>query len=144
MIALINLYCWENISKATKLPNSLVPVVWSTTQGSLFVMLPDILNCLMNHSTSGKRLSCNFLHLMDINILQSWSVCFQTGLKPSLAILLKKKKKKHYSYLGNSSILYCGRKTHFIDRVHVCTDYLTSSGFTTLLLCFLPSFLWFS
>ena len=50
-----------------KVPTSLVQIVWSTTQGSLFVR-PDILNYLLDYLKSGKWISYNFLHLMDINM----------------------------------------------------------------------------
>lgn len=43
------------------------------------------INCLMEHSRSGKQISFNFLHLTDINMFYSWSVCFHTDLKPSHA-----------------------------------------------------------
>ena len=145
------------------MPTSLVPFVPGITQGSLFVVLPDILNSLMDqmgfpggtngkepthqcrrckrhgfntwvgkiaqgrawqttpvflHGEShgqwnlvdyspqgrkeldmievtfhacmhtmaqyGKWVSYNFLHVMCINMFQSWSVCFHTELKPSL------------------------------------------------------------
>ena len=68
-----------------KVPNSLVSFAQSTTQGSLFLWLPDIINCLMEHSSSDKWISYNFFYLTDINMLQSRSICFHTGLKPSFA-----------------------------------------------------------
>ena len=43
------------------------------------------INCLMEHSRSGKQISFNFLHLIDINIFYPWSVCFHTDLKLSHA-----------------------------------------------------------
>lgn len=36
----------------------------------------DILNCLMDHSRSSKWISYSFPHLIEINVFQSWSVCF--------------------------------------------------------------------
>ena len=62
-------------------PTSLIPLIQNTIQVSL---LPDTLNCLMNHSRSGKWMSYNFLHLKNRNMFQSWSVCFHTGWKPYL------------------------------------------------------------
>ena len=50
----------------------LLPPVQNTTNGNLFILLPDIINCLMDHSRSGKWLSYNFLHLIDIS---SFSHC---------------------------------------------------------------------
>ena len=48
-------------------------------------VLPDILNCLMDHSSSGKWISHSFFCLVDTNMSYLWSVCFHTGLKPSIA-----------------------------------------------------------
>ena len=57
-------------------------------------LLLDISNCLMDVSKSGRWISYNFLHLMDMNMSQSWSVrqatweapyVFCSGLKSSLA-----------------------------------------------------------
>ena len=84
-IDFMNHYWWGNINKTAKNAYLTCPVVWSAAWGSLFVLLPDILNYLMDHLKSGKWISYNFLHLMDINMFLSHPVGFQTGLKASLA-----------------------------------------------------------
>ena len=60
MMIFINQYWWENINKVENMPTSLVPFVPGITQGSLFVVLPDILNSLMDQmgfpgGTNGKE-----------------------------------------------------------------------------------------
>ena len=66
----------------TEAQHTLVPLVRSKTQGGLCVLFPDILNCLKNNWGFGKWISYVVLCLMDI--FESWSMCFHTGLKPSL------------------------------------------------------------
>ena len=70
----MNYYWWETLTRTQKVTTALVPLLWITTQGSQFVLLLDILNCLMGHSRPGKCIPCNSLHPMDINIFLSWSV----------------------------------------------------------------------
>ena len=70
----MNYYWWETLTRTQKVTASLVPLLWSTTQGSQFVLLLDILNHLMGHLKPGKCISCNSLHPMDINMFLSWSV----------------------------------------------------------------------
>jgi len=70
----MNYYWWETLTRTQKVTASLVPLLWSTTQRSQFVLLLDILNHLMGHSKPGKCISCNSLHPMDINMFLSWSV----------------------------------------------------------------------
>ena len=57
-------------------------------------LLLDVSNCLIDVSKSGKWISYNFLHLMDMNMSQSWCIhqatweapyVFCSGLKSSLA-----------------------------------------------------------
>ena len=69
-------------SDTTEAQHTLVPLVWNKTQGSLFVLLPNILNCLKNNLGFGKWVSYIVFCLTDI--FESWSICFHTGLKPSL------------------------------------------------------------
>ena len=63
IIAFINHYSSET-SQGDKIPTSLVPLVRNTSQGSLFSLLLDISNWLINHSRSGKWIlnifSCAF------------------------------------------------------------------------------------
>ena len=68
-IDFMNHYWWGNINKIAKSAYLTCPVVWSAAWGSLFVLFPGILNCLMDHLKSGKQASFNFLHLMDTNML---------------------------------------------------------------------------
>ena len=67
MIAFMSQYWWGN-TKPQKMHTLLLPPVQNTTNGNLFILLPDIINCLMDDSRSGKWLSYNFLHLMDISM----------------------------------------------------------------------------
>ena len=73
----------ETLTRLQKVPTSIVPLVWNTTQGSPFVLLPDVLNCLIDNESSGKWISYNFLHPMDIYISHGVYI-FTQRLKPSL------------------------------------------------------------
>ena len=55
----------QTLKMPQNVPTSLIPLIQNTIQVSL---LPDTLNCLMNHSRSGKRMSYNFLHLKNRNM----------------------------------------------------------------------------
>lgn len=135
------IYIVKKTLKITKLPNSLVPVFWSTTKESLFLLLLNILIWLMNNSRSGKWISYNVIYLMDIYI---YIYTIQSSLKTYIYIYVFhiygpydcmvmvcmfsnwtevfpcnpfKKRKKKNSYLGKSSILHCDGETYFIDWV---------------------------
>lgn len=66
MIVIMNQYWWENINMATQ---SAYLTCQDFRQGNLFTLLPDILNCLFDHSSSGTWISYNFLLLIGINVL---------------------------------------------------------------------------
>lgn len=66
MIVFMNQYWWGNINMVIQVPTSLVPL---SKQGRLFMLPLDILNSLIDYSSSGKWISYSFLILMDIHII---------------------------------------------------------------------------
>lgn len=58
----------ETLTRLQKVPNSLVSLDQSITQGNLFVLLPDIISCVKDHSSSDKWILYNFLYHTDINM----------------------------------------------------------------------------
>ena len=121
------------------MPTSLIPLTQNAIQGSL---LPDTLNCLMNHSSSGKWMSYNCLHLKNRNVFQSWSVCFHTGLKLSLADkpLPLLRLKFFWKRVSSSSELLLNfiviEKTIVLNNISTSLCYLVC--FTTTTLCLQP------
>ena len=83
MIAFMNQCLWGILTRPQKSAYLTCPTCLKYNPGNLRVLLPDILNWLVDHLRSGKWISHNFLHLMDKNMFLSWSVHFHTGLKPS-------------------------------------------------------------
>lgn len=67
-IASMNQYRWRHIDKTVKCDHTLVPVVWRITQGRVFLLLPDVSNCLMGHEKFWKIKFIPVLHLVDINM----------------------------------------------------------------------------
>ena len=67
-IVFMNQHWWGNITRLQKIPISFVPLVQNTTQVSMFLLLLDILVCLMNYLRSSKWISYNFFSLIDINM----------------------------------------------------------------------------
>ena len=146
----MNQYWWGNINKAEekkKKPTSLVPLVWSTTQESLFILLLDILNCLKFHLRSGKWISYNWIHLMDISMFSSWAVYFtlywSLFLQTGYCLFCGWYNRKRLSYLGNTSGTSQWLKNPFYWP-GTWTSPHSLASFTTLSLCLPSSNFWFT
>ncbi|WP_207148614.1 hypothetical protein, partial [Listeria monocytogenes] len=61
-------YWWANINEAAKSAYLTCPTCPKYNQGSLSVLLPDILNYVMDHVMFGKWILYNFPCVMDINM----------------------------------------------------------------------------
>ena len=149
MIAFMNQYWWENNNKATKSAYLTCLIYLSTTQGSLLVLLSDILNCPMDHLRSGKmhiiQLLLSHVYkyvLVMVCMLSHWMEAFPCRQATASFVAKKSFKKK---IIPTKRMLL---KLHS-DQEHILwplplTSLSSLAGFTILSLCLPPSILWFS
>ena len=136
------------MNKVTKIACLTRPTCPKYNPGKPVLTAPDSLNCLMSNLGSGKWISYSFFCLMDINIFQSWSICFHTGLKPSLKdrlllLMWLKSFWKRLSLPGEAlSNIIVIKEPFYLSDILTSVHYLVS--FTTLSLCLPPLILWFS
>lgn len=141
----MNLYEWRNINKATKINYFTCPTCTHVIQGSLFVLLLDILNFLI-WGLFGKWMSYNPSRWIWLYFSHGLYV-FHNGLEPLLAhrlqpLLQLKSFWKRLYYLGNSPQTSLWRNPFYWPGTSTCLCCLV--GFITVLLCLPPSILWFS